>query len=218
MNSAQSISHNAPMATVLFFDTETTGLVDRYAAEDDPRQPDVVQIAAILIDPAKPDSPLASFCSLVRPAKDIDPGAAKAHGITKQMADAYGLSPLVAFSAFRELVARADTLVAHNLSFDALVMRTAWHRTFGTDLRDELQGKKAFCTMKAMTPVCKILTGRSRHSKDWKWPKLSECIEFFFGEKLEGAHDALVDTKACARVYFELMRRRENVDAAETGL
>ena len=37
-----------------------------------------------------------------------------------------------------------------------------------------------------------------------KSPKLEECIEHFFGEKLSGAHDAMVDVGACKRVYFNL--------------
>jgi len=119
---------------------------------------------------------------------------------------------------FGALVEKADVLVAHNISFDALVMRAAWHKTFESDLRDKLQGKRAFCTMRAMTPVTKILGPRAKHKSDWKWPKLSECIEFFFAEELIGAHDAMVDVKACARVYFELMGRKESTDAAETGV
>lgn len=37
-----------------------------------------------------------------------------------------------------------------------------------------------------------------------KAPKLAECVKHFFGEDLAGAHDALVDVRACARVFFRL--------------
>jgi DNA polymerase-3 subunit epsilon len=37
-----------------------------------------------------------------------------------------------------------------------------------------------------------------------KQAKLSECITHFFNEDLTGAHDALVDVRACARVFFHL--------------
>jgi DNA polymerase-3 subunit epsilon len=210
-------AQNPNMQTLLFFDTETTGLVLRQLAADDARQPDVVQLAALLTDETG-ERVLASMNVLVRPNRAIDPGAAKAHGITQQDAEKYGVTPADAFGLFAGLVAKADVLVAHNLSFDALVMRAAWHRTFGVDLRDQLQGKKAFCTMKAMTPVTKILGPRAKHRADFKWPKLQECIEFFFSEKLIGAHDAMVDVKACARVYFELMRRRASQEALQAGV
>lgn len=38
-----------------------------------------------------------------------------------------------------------------------------------------------------------------------KPPKLAECIQHFFGEALPGAHDALVDARACGRIYFHLL-------------
>jgi DNA polymerase-3 subunit epsilon len=41
----------------------------------------------------------------------------------------------------------------------------------------------------------------------WKPPNLGECYRFLFEEELVGAHGALTDAKACARVYFELQRR-----------
>lgn len=193
--------------TVLIFDTETSGLVDRRFEAEDPEQPDVVQLAALLCGDG--GEVLSTLACLVRPGiKAIEPGAAKVHGITQEKAIAHGLEAPAVLSAFGAMVDRADVLVAHNLAFDALVLRTAWHRAFGADFRERLYGKRAFCTMKAMTPVCKILSGRSRHKTDYKWPKLSECIDFLFGERLEGAHDALVDARACARIYFELQRRK----------
>jgi DNA polymerase III epsilon subunit-like protein len=60
--------------------------------------------------------------------------------------------------------------------------------------------------MHAATPVCKILHAKPRHDQDYKWPKLSEAYRYFFGRALEGAHDALVDVKACRDVYFEMKR------------
>lgn len=193
--------------SILIFDTETSGLVDRRFEAEDPEQPDVVQLAALLC--SDDGGVLSTLSCLVRPdLKAIQPGAAKVHGITQAKANAHGLEAPPVLAAFGAMVERADVLVAHNLAFDALVLRTAWYRAFGADFRERLYGKRAFCTMKAMTPVCKILSSRSKHKADYKWPKLSECIDFLFGERLEGAHDALVDARACGRIYFELQRRK----------
>lgn len=193
--------------SILIFDTETSGLVDRRFEAEDPGQPDVVQLAALLC--SDDGEVLSTLSCLVRPdLKAIQPGAAKVHGITQAKANAHGLGASPVLGAFGAMVDRADVLVAHNLTFDALVLRTAWYRAFGADFRERLYGKRAFCTMKAMTPVCKILSSRSKHKADYKWPKLSECIDFLFAERLEGAHDALVDARACGRIYFELQRRK----------
>lgn len=40
-----------------------------------------------------------------------------------------------------------------------------------------------------------------------KPPSLTECMRFFFNEDLVGAHGALTDARACARVFHEIRRR-----------
>jgi DNA polymerase III epsilon subunit-like protein len=54
--------------------------------------------------------------------------------------------------------------------------------------------------------------GRSGQNKT---PKLVEAYRFFFGEDYDGAHSALADARACARVFFELRRREEVARVAE---
>lgn len=193
--------------SILVFDTETTGMVVKQLPHPDAAQPDIVQLAAVLY--ADDGSVAQSFLTIVKPVqKAVEAGAAKVHGITAERAARDGVEAAEALGVLSRMVERADVLVAHNLAFDALVLRTAWHRALHGDFRDTVAGKRAFCTMRAMTPVCAILGPRARHKTDYKWPKLSECISFLFGETLEGAHDALVDVQACARVYFELKRRK----------
>jgi len=41
--------------------------------------------------------------------------------------------------------------------------------------------------------------------KDFKWPKLIESYQFLFNESFDGAHDALADVRACARVHRHLI-------------
>jgi len=103
---------------------------------------------------------------------------------------------------------RADLIVAHNLPFDLFLMQTAWARGKSTRTFDQAHGRREqFCTMKSAAPVVKMpptermLAAGFTHAKP---PKLEECIHHFFGEKLEGAHDALIDVRACARVFFHL--------------
>lgn len=192
--------------SVLIFDTETTGFLVKDLDPTHSEQPDVVQLAALLYDGGGRE--VAALSTLVQPSKPIAPGAFKAHGISSEIASSHGVTPLEAMTMFAGMLKNAKVIVAHNLEFDAKVMLAAWHRTFGEDFRTALVDKRAFCTMKAMTNIAKIMHARPRHAKDYKWPKLSECVEFLFGEKLLGAHDALVDARACARVYFEIQARR----------
>jgi len=199
------------MKSILIFDTETTGLVDRNLAPEHPAQPDVVQFAAMLCTSGGEGGyRVRQAVSVITapPLKPVHPKARAVHGIGPDEIARFGVPYGDMLGVFGGMVDRADVIVAHNLSFDALVVRTAWHRGGLGDLRDRLLGKRAFCTMKASTPLCRLLGPRARHATDYKWPTLGEATEFFFGERLVGAHDALVDVAACARIYFELERRK----------
>ena len=66
---------------------------------------------------------------------------------------------------------------------------------------DPFEGKTIICTMLASMNIVKAIPKRNGQ---WKWPKLEECMNHFFNETIEGAHDALVDVRATARVYYHL--------------
>jgi len=46
-----------------------------------------------------------------------------------------------------------------------------------------------------------IAAGRT----NFKNPNLGEAYKFFTGKDLEGAHNAMVDVKACIEVYFGIL-------------
>jgi len=189
--------------TVFFFDTETTDLPKDFKPANDPCQPQLVQFAGILAE--NENDVLASVNVLVQiPRGPVAPGAEKAHGISTEKANKFGVSPRLAMELFTELYCMADIVVAHNIKFDAFIV--AIHRAhYGQDL--ELPDRETYCTMKKATEVLNLpptekMVASGRLSA--KPPRLEECIKFFFDEKLEGAHDALIDVKACMRVYYHL--------------
>jgi DNA polymerase III epsilon subunit-like protein len=93
----------------------------------------------------------------------------------------------------------ADMIVSHNTSFDFMFMRHEFEK-----LGRVFTYKNGFCSMKSMTPVCKLPRA---NGLGYKYPKLSELIGYFgitesmvvsesqkiFGV-LSGAHDARFDT------------------------
>lgn len=186
---------------ILFFDTETTGMAEFRLPSDDPRQPHLVQLAALLTE--YDGTERASVSLIIDPdGYTIPDPAAAVHGITTPIASNCGVPAVVALRLFTDLLKPAELVVAHNINFDRIIIEAALsrlHRRTWT-----LAPTNTFCTMKAATPICKIPHARSRSPTDYKWPKLEECIRHFFDEDLEGAHDALVDVRACARVYFHL--------------
>lgn len=184
---------------LLFFDTETTGMVDHHAPAKDQGQPGVVQLAALLTGDDGDER--AHINLIVQPGVPISPGAARVHGITDKMAANWGVQPQTAFSVFYEMALRADLLIAHNIDFDIKVMMAAGYRASRAEDAETLGKMPSYCTMKTATDVVQM-PGHRRGI--YKWPKLEECISHFFDEKLAGAHDALVDIRACKRVFFAL--------------
>jgi DNA polymerase-3 subunit epsilon len=185
---------------ILVFDTETTGMVNFRMPPDHEGQPNLVQLAAILLD--DDGSERASMSVIIKPEGwKIPAGASAIHGITDEIAGRCGVTLRQALTLFHGLYAQAETVVAHNLDFDEAVMATARLRA-GSSFAPNPAA--SYCTMRRATPICKIPHANPRRPDDYKWPKLEECMHHFFGEELVGAHDALVDVRACARVYFAL--------------
>ena len=186
----------------LIFDTETTGMVERAYPVEHPSQPHLIQLGMLLVD-LKTWSARARHSMLVKlpEGQKIDPGARDAHGISEEDCASFGVPLMVAGSLFNQCCVQADMIVAHNLEFDQSVMLTALYRLGGKPNR--MDGKRLICTKEESTDVLK-LPGKF---DSYKWPTLGEAFEFFTGEKLVGAHDALVDTEACLKIFRQLVEQ-----------
>jgi len=175
---------------ILFFDTETTGLVKNWNNPLDDRNPDLVQIGlTVCTDDGRS---VFTYGSLVTPYYDheIEQGALEAHGISREMCEKSGISIKDVTNIFCKCVSNCGLVVAHNIKFDKLILDKT--------LSSLIEWPEMYCTMLESTNVCKI-----QNARGYKWPKLSEAYEYFFHEKLKDAHDALTDVMACKRVYFE---------------
>lgn len=199
---------------ILFFDTETTGKVDRRKEPQDPAQPDLVQLAAILTDDDLNE--VASLNCIIFPTRwEIPVEAANVHGISQEKAKKYGIALPTALTGFLDLAGLADRFVAHNIEFDQIIMRRAPARIRETATGDRLvkllglgddpfDGKECRCTMKAAKPILKLPNRNPGINDAYKFPKLEECIRHFFNEGIENAHDALADVRATIRLYRAL--------------
>ncbi len=190
---------------VLVFDTETTG-IDTSTAH-------VVELAALLFDDAGIER--ASLDLIIKPDGYEIPAAASAiHGISTDLAHRVGVPLAYAASAFNALCEQADRLVAHNLAYDVAIMEGLYRR-LGKPHRMPVASNR-YCTAMWSTPVCAIpptecMRAAGRH--EFKKPTLTEAYAFVCGKELVGAHNALVDARACGEVYFELQRQRAGREA-----
>ena len=187
----------------LFFDTETTGFPKDKLPSDDPEQPHIVQLAAILDDE---NGNIKASMNIIINA-DCGPVPEKAynvHKISEAIYKEFGISYLVALAPFNSLVQCTDVIVAHNTDFDLKILKIAYARLGKLEqFTSKIQSKPQFCTMLATTDIVKIPNPRGRGG--YKWPKLDEAYRVLVNPSgFAGAHDAFEDVKACREVFYSL--------------
>lgn len=192
---------------ILTYDTETTGLPDFKARSTDPIQPHLVQLALVTSDDGGAEIVASSV--IIKPdGWTIPPEVTAIHGISHEQAMDEGIPEGLAVEMFIVAQGRAAIRSAHNESFDRRIMRIAMTRAgLERDFIEAIEGRASYCTCNSAKPIVNLPpTDRMLASgfNGPKPPKLEECIRHFFGEDLPGAHDALIDARAAARLYFHL--------------
>lgn len=201
------------MKKILFYDTETSGLPLWSQPSEHPNQPRVVQLAGLLCNEETGEE-LQQMNMIVRPdGWTIPDQVAAVHGITTERALAEGLDAGHVLEHFLELWSEADRRGGHNESFDMRMLRIEIMRSPVFSIRavgelsfaDHWKQAPAYCTQTNSTkivnlpPTPKMIAARRLGPKS---PNLGEAYEFFTGQKLEGAHDAMNDVRACKAVYY----------------
>lgn len=195
----------------LFFDVETTGMIDWKAPILSPRQPRIVQFAAILDDDA--GKMISTIDAIVDPhsANWSEPvmdallhsDVSRIHGISYDRALEEGISLNTIMADFVRMIydiinqdELPSMLIAHNFAFDSRMMMAEFsHAGLPPSILNSL---RPFCTMEALTPIMKLPGKYGR----FKWPKLLEAHIHCFGSGIQNAHTALADTMACRAIYY----------------
>lgn len=196
------------MAKHLVFDTEVQHLPLKGTPSDDPRQPHIVELAAILWDDE--DDTTEEYCTLIKPdGWESSPEALAVHGITAERGYAEGIYEVDALDRFHGMRKQASIKVAHNIFFDNRIIRIAYKRFYSPEEADSWSASLGYCTCTKACPIVKLPpTERMLQYgfNKFKNPSLSECIKHFFDEELIDAHSALADCRATLRLYKELLR------------
>lgn len=184
----------------LFFDTESTGLLNFNIDLMDASQPRVCALAASLTD--EEGNIIEEMDVLIKPAGwVIEPGAAAVNGLTVERCEAEGIPIKAALERFNELKAQCTTRIGANPSYDKrLLAREA--NIIG--LAHDSEGLETVCVLQLARPVAQI---PNVGKKGWKTPKLTEAYKFLIGEEVPNAHSAMGDVRAVQAVYWELMKR-----------
>ncbi len=184
---------------ILFFDTETTGIPKNYkaAVTDLNNWPRMVQIAWLVTDENGAEISRAEH--IIKPnGYTIPADAAKVHGITTAIANERGVEIRGVLDLIAKDIADAKTLIAHNMAFDEKILGAEFLRA---GFPNHLDGKQRRCTMQTATDFCRL-----PGPYGFKWPTLNELHQKLFRESFSGAHQALVDVRACAKCFFELRK------------
>jgi len=192
---------------ICVFDTETTGFPNWKIPSDDPSQPHLVDICALLYTPQ--GELVDSFEAMIRPdGWEIPNEVAVIHGITTEMALEQGIPEVEALGGFLRIYMQAGLRVAHNCSFDDRIMRIAIMRHIGKQAADAFKAEPSYCTAAKSKPICQLPPTEkmkaTNFKNSFKTPTVSEALLHFTGEELVGGHRARPDAEACARVYFAI--------------
>jgi len=208
---------------IIFYDCETTGLPVWKEPSGSDKQPHLVQLAAILCN-ADTHEIIDMMDVIIRPdGWEIPQETIDVHGITNDMALKVGVSEKLVLEMFLELRGDADR-VSYNKTFDQRIIRIATKRYSTDEVIEKWAIKDDFyCAMILAKPIVKC---PAKTKGKFKYPKLQEAYEHFFGEKFDGAHSAMADTEACMKVYWacigdedsEIVLLRANIEKEKRGL
>ena len=196
----------------IVFDTETTGLPQRYDAPitDTDNWPRMVQLAWQLHDSLGKLVEVKNF--IAKPEGYTIPfNSERVHGISTQLAQEQGMPLAYILTAFEEALAQSKFLVGHNVDFDINIIGAEFIRK---GKASPLAAMKKIDTQIETTEFCALPGGRSGK---FKYPKLTELHEILFAEGFGEAHNASADVAATARVFLEIMRR-QILPIGKTGL
>lgn len=206
----EQISRKETARSLLFFDTETTGLPSNWDApsSDVTNWPRIVQISWIISNDR--GQIISKHNYIVKPEGfSIPIELAKIHGITTERAlkEGEGLNNILDY--FLRDLQQVSYIVGHNISFDKNVVAAEIYRKGSEKLLDEividkyvdmLETKPTICTMLSSTNFCRI----PRYDNGYKWPKLSELYYKLFNKELVDAHDSSVDVQATFDCFWRL--------------
>jgi len=181
--------------TILFFDTETTGLPKSWSAPltDLDNWPRLVQFASQTY--SRQGRLLRQYSAIVRPEGfEIPAAAAAIHGITQERALAEGCRLIDVLRTFHEDATDAEILVAHNIQYDVNIMGSELIRAKFEPIQPP---RRKICTMKESIQLCAL--------PRMKWPKLVELHHKLYGCEFEGAHDAMNDVAATAKCFWKMV-------------
>jgi DNA polymerase-3 subunit epsilon len=193
------------MRNLLFFDVESTGLLDFNVDLMHPTQPRVCALAAVLTD--NDGNIIDEMDVLIKPEGwDIEPGAAAVNNLTKEICEERGIPMRLALDRFNEMKANCQVRVGANVSYDKRLMA---REAIINDMVHNSDGLESVCVLQLARPYAQI---PNVGKKGFKTPKLTEAYKALIGEDMPNAHGAMGDVRGAMAVYFHIMGKLRAVE------
>lgn len=184
---------------ILFYDLETSGLLEGKFPLHHPKQPRIVQLGAILDDDDRNE--VMRLDVIIAQKEEINPKAVAVHKITTEYSQLFGVNELHALDLFLDMLDVSDMVVGQNhINFDNKVMTANVRRVYEEHNLEPFEGKRFFDTMEASKPILRLPSARG----GFKNPNLTEIHQHFFGEGFGNAHRAIADVLACRKCFYAL--------------
>ena len=191
------------MKKLLFFDTETTGLLPKNCDIENNINnfPRLVELAFILFDEFGVKLYEADY--IIKPdGFEIPITASNINGITTQIANDKGVDIKVATNDFMRQYEQADYLVCHNFYFDRKIVESELYRQ---NVIIKMKTKPHICTM---LKTIKFTGATFKNSSKLKFPTLTELYFKCFDKDFENKHNALGDVSATAECFKYLIENQ----------
>ena len=185
---------------LLFIDTEASGLPKRwdvpYAKQGN--WPHAVQIAWAIYN--RDGEEVKHQNHYIKDDDfEITKSAKKIHGITREFLNSNGESreKVMALLA-NDLIFYQPLVIGHFMELDFHVVGVEFYRT---GIENPLNDLRSFCIMLATTHMVR--------NPAKKYLRLADLYNILFNATLQHQHDAIVDARATATCFFELIKRGE---------
>jgi len=193
------------MTRVLIFDTETTGLPEKYASiRDYEKWPYIIQLSYIIYDTSNNSLHTISDNYIkIDKSINISEESEKITGISREILNSKGINIKQALYDFNNALKMSDIIVGHNVSFDKQIVMVECFRNKINNNFVRFHGKNIirkpeYCTCK-----------KSSHLFNNRYQKLENLYSNLFNEKPCGLHNSLMDTIVTFRCYYKLVHNKD---------
>ena len=201
---------------IIVIDTETTGLPLNYdnSILDLNNWPHIIQLSYIIYDISS-NIIVKKYNKIIKIENHINitDDSIKLHGITREISFKHGITINQALEELNKNLVNIDLIVGHNIHFDKkMILVEGIRSNIQINFTGYLDKPIPFyCTMLKSIYLCKIPFPNSKNPNNnrFKYPKLSELINYLFNEQPNNFHNSWVDVIYTLRAYCKLIN---NID------